>query len=216
MPLPADLQPDALFFDLDGTLTDPKEGITRSVQYALEKMAVPVPHMDDLEWCIGPPLRQNFVTLVGEARADEGVAFYRERFADIGWAENQPYPGIATTLTTLRKKHVPLYVATSKPHVFAERILKHFELHHHFVHIYGSELDGTNADKSELLKFALNETGRPASAVMIGDRSHDVVGALNNGLHSVGVTYGYGSEAELQGAGAHCIVHTPQAVSELF
>lgn len=206
---------DAIFFDLDGTLTDPKPGITRSIQYALQKLDRPtIPTEDELTWCIGPPLRASFVRLLGaEDFADRAVTLYRERFSDIGLYENSVYDGIAEVLTTLGQTGQKMFVATSKPHVFAERIVAHFGLRHHFEHVFGSELDGTRVDKSDLLAYALQTASvDPAKTVMIGDRSHDMVGAKNNGMTAIGVLYGYGSRDELIGAGAAHVCKTPQAI----
>ena len=203
-----------IFFDLDGTLTDPKPGITGSIQYALQKLDLPVPSQDDLTWCIGPPLRSSFVKLLGgEASADLAVSLYRERFSDIGLYENSVYAGIGDVLTTLRQSGRRLFVATSKAHVFAERIVDHFSLREHFDFVFGAELDGTRADKSDLLAHALKTTSvDPSHAVMIGDRSHDMIGARNNGMKGIGVLYGYGSEQELTAAGARHVCATPKAI----
>ena len=203
---------DAIYFDLDGTLTDPKPGITRSIRYALEKLdRHPVPSEDDLTWCIGPPLRASFVKLLGaEDSADRAVSLYRERFADLGLYENSLYAGITDVLTALGTSGRRLFVATSKPAVYAERIVDHFGLRPHFERVFGSELDGTRVDKRDLLRYALDEARvNPANAIMIGDRSHDVVGARTNGMTAIGVLYGYGSESELRDAGAHhiCAAH---------
>jgi phosphoglycolate phosphatase len=206
---------DAIFFDLDGTLTDPKPGITRSIQYALDKLGHhTIPTEDELTWCIGPPLRASFVKLLGaEAFADHAVAHYRERFSDIGLYENGVYAGVRDVLTTLRQSGRRLFVATSKPHVYAERIIDHFDLRDYFEHVFGSELDGTRADKSDLLAYALNAASvDPPRATMIGDRSHDMIGARNNGMKGIGVLYGYGSEQELTAAGASHLCATPKAV----
>jgi phosphoglycolate phosphatase len=204
-----------IFFDLDGTLTDPKPGITRSIQYALEKLDHPaIPTEDELTWCIGPPLRASFATLLGaEDSADLAVSYYRERFSDIGLYENGVYDGIGDVLTELGQSGRRLFVATSKPHVFAERIIDHFGLRHHFERVFGSKLDGTRVDKSHLLEYALHETAvDPSRATMIGDRSHDMVGARNNGMKAVGVLYGYGSRDELLQAGALHVCAAPRAI----
>jgi phosphoglycolate phosphatase len=206
---------DAIYFDLDGTLTDPKPGITRSIQYALQKLDHPtMPTEDELIWCIGPPLRASFVRLLGaETSADLAVSYYRERFSDIGLYENGVYDGIGDVLTTLCASGHRLFVATSKPHVFAERIIDHFGLRNHFERVFGSELDGTRVDKSHLLEYALKEASvDPAKTLMIGDRSHDMVGAKNNGMTGIGVLYGYGSRDELLQAGAHHVCATPGAI----
>jgi len=204
----------AIYFDLDGTLTDPKPGITRSIQYALRRMHCEVPSEDALIWCIGPPLRASLATLLsGEARADEALTFYRERFSEIGLFENSLYPGVTELLSALSARNIPLFVATSKPAVYAERIVAHFGLNNYFQKIYGSELDGTRADKADLLAHALTQTrSDPGRSIMIGDRSHDMAGARKNGMRGFGVLYGYGSEKELLDSGAEQIFKTPEAL----
>jgi phosphoglycolate phosphatase len=206
---------DAIYFDLDGTLTDPKPGITRSIQYALQRLDHPtIPTADELTWCIGPPLRTSFVQLLGgDHSADRAVSLYRERFSDIGLYENGVYDGINEVLTSLCASGHRLFVATSKPHVFAERIIDHFGLRDHFERVFGSELDGTRVDKSHLLEYALKQASvDPSKTLMIGDRSHDMVGAKNNGMKGIGVLYGYGSRDELLEAGAHHVCATPGAI----
>jgi phosphoglycolate phosphatase len=207
---------ETIFFDLDGTLTDPKPGITRSIQYALQKLDLPVPSQDELTWCIGPPLRDSFVTLLGgDSHADLAVTLYRERFSDVGLYENAVYPDIEYILTALKQSQGRLFVATSKARVFAERIIEHFGLGSYFEHVFGAELDGTRAHKTDLLAYALETTGVKASqALMIGDRSHDMIGARNNGMGALGVLYGYGSEKELIEAGAMWVCATPRGLLE--
>jgi phosphoglycolate phosphatase len=204
----------AIFFDLDGTLTDPKPGITGSIQYALQKLDRPVPSQDELIWCIGPPLRASFVTMLGgESQADLAVSFYRERFADVGLYENGVYPDIPDVLATLGQSRRRMFVATSKPRIFAERIIDHFGLTGYFERVFGSELDGTRVHKTDLLAYALEETGVNASqAVMIGDRSHDMIRAKKNRMGAIGVLYGYGSRQELTEAGASHVCATPRAI----
>ncbi|QAU46609.1 HAD family hydrolase [Bradyrhizobium guangzhouense] len=200
-----------IYFDLDGTLTDPKPGITGSIQYALKKIGMAVPSQDELTWCIGPPLHASLKALTGtEALADQALLLYRERFSEVGLFENSPYPGIHDTLAAVAETGARMFVATSKPAVYATRIVEHFGLKPYFERVFGSELDGTRVDKRDLLRYALDETKVDAgSAIMIGDRSHDVVGARTNGMTAIGVLYGYGSEAELRDAGAHhiCAAH---------
>ena len=205
-------KPPAIFFDLDGTLTDPKEGITRCIQYALEKLDRPVLSTDELTWCIGPPLLKNFETLVGIDDAARGVELYRERFSEIGWRENVPYPGVNSMLKDLSEDGFDLYLATSKPHVFANRILEYFDLAPRFTRAFGAELDGTHSDKTELIEYALGEISPSTVVAMVGDRSHDVVGAANNNLPSIGVSYGYGGVQELTDAGATVLANTPEEV----
>jgi phosphoglycolate phosphatase len=200
-----------IYFDLDGTLTNPKSGITRSIQYALERLGLAVPTEDELTWCIGPPLHASLQKLTGSAElADRALLLYRERFSDIGLFENEAYAGIIDTLATLAVSTPRMFVATSKPAIYATRIVDHFGLKPYFERVFGSELDGTRVDKRDLLRYALDEARvDPNSAIMIGDRSHDVVGARTNGMTAIGVLYGYGSEAELREAGAHhiCAAH---------
>jgi phosphoglycolate phosphatase len=203
-------------FDLDGTLTDPKTGITRSVQYALERLGRPVPDADALTWMIGPPLIASFTKLLGSAEgATEALRLYQERFGVTGLFENEVYAGIPTLLQDIRQKGVRLFVATSKPHVYARRILEHFDLLQFFSEIYGSELDNRNADKRDLIRHILDqERFDPAQAVMIGDREHDAVGAKANGMAAIGVTWGYGSRQELLDAGVARLVDSPHDLAE--
>jgi len=138
---------------------------------------------------------------------------YRERFADVGLFENQVYPGIEDTLSTLARSGRRMFVATSKAHIYADRIIDHFKLRIYFERVFGAELDGTRSDKTELLRHAVQTVNvDPSQAIMIGDRSFDMVGARNNGMTAVGLLYGYGSEAELREAGAHHICATPQGL----
>lgn len=206
----------SVFFDLDGTLTDPKVGITASIQFALERLGQEAPEQEDLLWCIGPPLLESLAQLVGRPRAQQALDLYRARFAKVGWAENAVYPGVPEALGALQEAGLRLYVATSKPVLYARRIIDHFELGSFFQDIFGSELDGTRADKSELLKFALAATSPAETATMVGDREHDVVGALNNGLDFIGVTYGYGSPDELRRAGAKRLAGRPDELVSLL
>ncbi len=198
-------------FDLDGTLTDPKAGITRSIQYALERLGRPVPEADALTWMIGPPLIAGFTRLLGgPEEAPEALRLYRERFSDVGLFENKVYPDILAALEALQKARVQLFVATSKPHVFARRIIDHFGLSPYFDEVYGSELDNRNADKRDLIRHILDrERFDPAAAVMIGDREHDAIGARANRIAAIGVTWGYGSRQELLDAGVARLVEEP-------
>ncbi len=206
-----------VFFDLDGTLTDPKVGITTCIQFALEKLNVEVLAKNELTWCIGPPLLESFSVLVGKQHSEQALVFFRERFSDIGWKENTPYPGIEYTLVRLCEAGFHLHIATSKPHVFAKKIIEHFQMSQYFGAIYGAELDGTRTDKSVLLRFALSDTQVEENTTMVGDRKHDIIGALANGMHAIGVTYGYGSRQELLQAGATTVVNRPvELLSVLF
>ncbi len=201
---------DTVLFDLDGTLTDPKVGITTSIRYALDKMDVTHDPADDLTWCIGPPIQHSFERLVGAANAAEGVRLYRERYGVIGLFENDLFPSIDATLASLVAKGLRLFVATSKVDVFARRIVTHFNLDRHFIAVEGAEMDGTRSDKAEVIAHVLRSHGIDAGrAIMIGDREHDIIGARKNGLRNIGVLYGYGDAAELRAAGADDLCATP-------
>lgn len=199
-------------FDLDGTLTDPREGIVACIRHALRALSVEAPPEEDLVQWIGPPLQSSFRTLLGDQRlAEQALRLYRERFATVGMFENTVYPGIQVALGTLRDLKVNLLVATSKPEFFATRILEHFELARHFSGIYGSELSGARSDKAELLAYILAERTLVAhDTVMIGDRSHDVLAARRNSVASIGVLWGFGSRKELTDARADALVWTTE------
>ncbi len=205
-----------VFFDLDGTLTDPKEGIVACIEYALSSLNIEIDDNVRLEAFIGPPLRETFRQLCGDDRLVEtAVSLYRERFSDTGIYENRLYDGIEECLQGLVGKVRSNYVVTSKPTGFSERIVEHFNISDHFEVVYGSHLDGSLGDKTELLAHVLSsEEIRPEEAVMIGDRKHDVIGARNHGIRSIGVLWGYGSEQELREAGADSICSNPHQLHE--
>jgi phosphoglycolate phosphatase len=201
---------DTVLFDLDGTLTDPKVGITTSIRYALDQLGIAHDPADDFTWCIGPPIQKSFERLVGTARAAEGVTYYRARYGASGLFENELFPGIDATLASLVDQGFRLFVATSKAHVFARPIVAHFGLTRHFIAVEGAELDGTRSDKAEVIAHVLASHGVDAArAIMIGDREHDIIGARKNGLRNIGVLYGYGDEAELLAAGADALCQRP-------
>jgi len=190
-----------ILFDLDGTLTDPRQGITRSIQFALARLGIDEPDLTALEHFIGPPLLQQFMHAYGmdEATARLAVEHYRERFAVTGLYENELFDGVLELLEHLVAQGRTLYIATSKPHVFARRIAEHFAFDRHFRMIYGSELDGTRTDKVELIAHLLREEGLASErTLMIGDRKHDLIGAHRNGLQAVAAGWGFGSREELQ------------------
>ncbi|HEV2404290.1 MAG TPA: HAD family hydrolase [Ktedonobacterales bacterium] len=201
-----------ILFDLDGTLTDPKPGITKSVQFALRRLGIREDDLERLTPFIGPPLIESFMRYYALDAETARVALgsYREYFAETGIFENVVYPGIVTLLARLRAQGQTLAIATSKPAVYAERIAAHFHLAGSFNLIAGSELDGTRVAKGEVIAYALNTLPPVArsTCVMVGDRMHDIVGAQENAVASVAVTYGYGSEAELRAAKPTHLVHT--------
>lgn len=201
-----------LLFDLDGTLTDPFLGITGCISYALEKAGRPSPPRERLRWCIGPPLKNSLAKLLAsndEAFVDQALSFYRERYGLIGLFENTVYEGINDVLECLLANGHTLYVATSKPVIYAERIVNHFHLRRYLKKVYGSELDGTRNDKADLISHIIEKESIALSdTVMIGDRKHDMIGAKANGISGIGVLWGYGTEQELVMSGAHtCISH---------
>lgn len=205
-------------FDLDGTLTDPREGITKSVQYALQKFGIEEPDLDRLEPFIGPPLKDSFMEFYGLTKEEalKAIDLYRERFAPIGVLENHIFPGIKEMLETLCEKKIRLAVASSKPTLFVRQILTHFEIERYFDVIVGSELDGTRGTKEEVVEealsqlglFSLSEEERKGICAMIGDRKFDIQGAKAYGLTGVGVRFGYAGEGELEDAGADFIAET--------
>ena len=205
-------------FDLDGTLTDPVEGITRCIAHALQAMNATVPPLAELACYVGPPLRQTFGLLLGPdadaAQIEQAVAHYRERFHAVGLYENVIYPGVPQMLKVLQAAGLGLYVATAKPHPSARRVLEHFDLSRYFTGVYGSEFDGRFDDKGDLLEHLLaQERLAPEQTLMIGDRRHDALAARRNGIRAVGVTYGYGSAEELNAAGAAALCASPEQVA---
>lgn len=199
----------AVLFDLDGTLSDPGLGITRSIVYALERLGVAVPSEPALRLMIGPPLRDSFATLLGgRARVEEAMTLYRERYGPRAAIESAIYPGVPELLADLRAAGCVLALATSKPVIFAERILAHFGLSSYFDLIGGATLDTRIEGKEAVVGEVLAQIDPTihAATVMVGDREHDVSGAHTHGLACIGVTYGFGSRAELELAGADLIV----------
>ena len=210
----------AVLFDLDGTLTDPREGITRSIAYALERLGIEPPPLETLTFAIGPPLRASLARLIASDAphaVERALALYRERFADVGIFENEPYAGIAEALAALTTRGTPLYVATSKPAVYARRIVEHFNLAPHFVAVHGCELDGTRENKRDLLAHLLAEHGLdPAGTAMVGDRDVDMLAACHHGLRAIGALWGFGSREELELAGAHVLCDAPNGLPRLL
>jgi phosphoglycolate phosphatase len=201
-----------LLFDLDGTLTNPKEGITKSVQYALNAFGIKVENRDDLCVFIGPPLKDSFMEFYNfsEEDAKKAVLFYREYFMEKGMLDNKVYEGAEGILKSFVKQGKKLYVASSKPEIFVRKILEHFELDSYFTYMGGADLNGTRDNKADVIRYVMNECGLTdrSSMVMIGDRKHDILGAREVSIDSVGVLYGFGSRQELEEAGAGQIVET--------
>lgn len=197
-----------IFFDLDGTLTDPQEGIINCVKYALEYYGIYENDYSKLMRFIGPPLVYSFHEYYGfdEEKSLEAVEKYRERFSTVGLFENRVYDGIYDMLQTLTDNGHILVLATSKPKVFADRIMAKYRLRPYFRLICGSELDGTRNDKDEVIEYAINKLECPKDrTIMVGDRKYDIVGAKQCGIDSCGVRFGYAEEGELEDAGADFI-----------
>lgn len=207
-----------LFFDLDGTLTDPGIGITRCIQHALVRLGRPAPSTDLLRSCVGPPLYDSFAELLetqDPATIAEAIRLYRERYAPVGMFENRVYEDVPGGLETLRRNGHRLWVVTSKPHVFARQIVEHFGIAGFFEKVYGSELSGENVDKGDLIGVVLEqESLSPDLVWMIGDRRHDVEGARHNGVDAIGVLWGYGSQEELLAARPRQIVGSMSELCE--
>lgn len=189
-----------ILFDLDGTLTDPKEGIVNSILYALDKLGIQENNISELDTFIGTPLRGSFLARYNlpDKIADKAVIFYREYFSEKGLYENEVYPGVVELLESLVSQKYQLFLATSKPTVYADKILRHFNLHKYFTGIVGSNLDNTRTDKSEVIAHVVSTYNlQPVNSIMVGDRKHDIIGAKNISMRSIAVTYGYGSFEEI-------------------
>ena len=190
---------------------DPQVGILACIRHALDALAVPSPDAATLRQWIGPPLEASFAQLLRSPdQAQQAVALYRQRFATIGLYENTVYPAIPDLLHQLQTRGFTLYVVTAKPQVFAQKIVTHFHLAPYFQAVYGSGLDGTHAHKQDLIAHVLRDLALPGTeVVMVGDRHHDINGAKANGLDTIGVLWGYGSQIELERAGADCLCDRP-------
>ena len=205
-----------ILFDLDGTLTDPAEGITNSVMYALKQYGIEENDRTKLYSFIGPPLVDSFMEKYGfsEEKAHEATAYFREYFREKGIFENVPYEGMTECLAALKQLGRTLILATSKPEVFAKMILERFGFAPYFDYVFGASMDETRTRKDEVIAYALSEAGieDPSDCVMVGDRKHDVLGAKSNGMDAVGVLFGYGSREELTEAGACYIAETVEDI----
>ena len=192
-----------ILIDLDGTLTDPKVGITTSARYGLEKIGHPISDEINIDWIIGPPLKASLAKILNveadHVLAEQALMGYRERFAVKGLYENHVFEGVAETLAELKRRGYRLFLATAKPTVYAKQILEHFDLAQYFTDIYGSELNGDRTNKAELIQYILTQQQLQADqCMMVGDREHDIFGARHNGIETIAVSYGYGSQEELE------------------
>ena len=208
--------PETVLFDLDGTLIDSFEGLTRSYAHALSALGRTPPPPEGLRDCIGPPIRRNFARLLGTddpVLLEAAVAHFRERYSAVGWTECRLYDGVLAMVDAVRERGARVYVATAKPQTFTDRILAHVGLATHVDGAFGPPLDGSMDDKRILLRHALATAGIDArAAALVGDRDNDVRAALANGVLPVGITWGYGSREELVGSGAVLVLDTPAEV----
>lgn len=216
-----------ILFDLDGTITDSGEGITKAVQYALKHFGINVEDINELKKFVGPPLRDSYMKFYNfdEEKATEGIKVFREYYEEKGMFENSLYDGIVDVLKALKKSGKELIVATSKPEVHAKKILEHFNVDKYFTIIAGADFEETRVKKGDVIKYALdnfrntlndNEVLNLSQVIMIGDREHDVIGAKENNLKSIGVLYGYGSLVELTQSRAFKVVKTPKELLEIL
>ena len=207
----------AIFFDLDGTLTDSGPGIMNSALPALEHFGIPVANRDQLRVFVGPPLRQTFARFgVPEAGIEEAIRIFRARYIPIGKFENTPYPGIADLLARLQAEGFSLYVATSKPQVTAIEVLEHFQLAHHFTLICGADPAVGRETKADVIAHLLAQIGDPGRAVMVGDTRFDAAGARDSALPFIGVLYGYGTREEMAREGASAFAGSVEELRALL
>lgn len=209
-----------ILFDLDGTLTDPGIGITNSVMYALKKFQIEVEDRTTLFKFIGPPLKASFEKYYGFSKEESELAlqYYREYFRPKGLYENQVYKGVRELLTELKSRNKTLILATSKPEEYAIEILRHFDLYKYFDFVAGATMDSSRVKKADVILYALQSYGVSdlSSAIMIGDREHDILGAKQVGLDSIGVLYGYGDYEELKEAGATYIAENAEDILKII
>lgn len=195
-------------FDLDGTLTDSGEGIIHCAQLTLEHYGLPVPAKEDMRWMVGPPLRTSFPKFgISPEKIEEAIALYRSYYVPMGMFENEPYPGIHQLLQRLKADGHRLFVATSKPEQTAVEILKRFDLAQYFEVICGAQMYGVRDQKAEVIAYILNAIGSKENAVMVGDTVFDVIGAAEQGIPAIGVSWGYGQVSDMENAGAQTIVN---------
>lgn len=207
----------AIFFDLDGTLTDSGEGIINCATLALEHFGLPVPSREEMRVFVGPPLDQTFIKFgIPADKTDEAIKVFRSRYTTVGKFENFPYPGIRETLQKLRQQGHRLFVATSKPEILASEVLHHFELDGFFEQIAGATLDGSRSHKADVITYLLGMTGDVGQILMVGDTAFDVIGAAAHGISTIGVSWGYGTVEDMEKAGAVAIAHSMEELVELI
>ena len=207
----------AIFFDLDGTLTDSGEGIINCAILALEHFGLPVPSREAMRVFVGPPLDQSMICHgVPADKVQEAIDVFRGRYRTVGKFENFPYPGIREALETLKAQGHRLFVATSKPEVLANEVLDHFDLSGYFEQIAGATLDGSRSHKADVITYLLGLTGDVGQTIMVGDTAYDVLGAAQHGISTIGVSWGYGEVADMENAGAIAIAHSMEEMVALI
>ena len=207
----------AIFFDLDGTVTDSGEGIMNCATLALEHFGIPIPSREEMRVFVGPPLDQTFIKFgIPADKTDEAIKVFRSRYTTVGKFENFPYPGIRETLQALKAQGHRLFVATSKPEIMANEVLNHFDLAGFFEKIAGATLDGSRSHKADVITYLLGLTGDVGQTLMVGDTAFDVVGAAAHGIPTIGVSWGYGTVEDMDKAGAIAIAHSMEELVELI
>ena len=207
----------AIFFDLDGTLTDSGEGIMNCAELGLRHFGLPVPPREQMRVFVGPPLDQTFLKFgVPADKTDEAIEVFRSRYRTVGKYENFPYPGIREALQQLKDQGHRLFVATSKPEVLANEVLEHFDLSRYFEKIAGATLDGSRSHKADVITYLLGMTGDVGQTLMVGDTAFDVIGAAQHGIPTVGVSWGYGEVKDMLEAGAIAIANTMEEMVVLL
>jgi phosphoglycolate phosphatase len=207
----------AVFFDLDGTLTDSGEGIINCAILALEHFGLPIPSREALRVFVGPPLDQSFINHgVPADKTEEAIRVYRSRYTTIGKFENFPYPGVEGLLQKLKNAGCRLFVATSKPEGMSVEILEKFQLAHYFEKICGATLDGSRSHKADVIAYLLGQVDGVENVVMVGDTAFDVIGAKAHGIPTIGVSWGYGKVSDMENAGAVSIAHSMEELYDLI
>ena len=207
----------AIFFDLDGTLTDSGEGIINCATLALEHFGIPVPPRKEMGVFVGPPLEESFVKFgIPKEKTQEAIDVFRSRYLVVGKFENAPYPGIHQLLDRLKSQGHRLFVATSKPEVTALEVLEKFQMTGYFEVICGATMDGSRVHKADVITYLLGKIGTPENILMVGDTEFDVTGAASHGIKTIGVSWGYGTVEAMEQAGAVAIAHTMEQLEELI
>ena len=207
----------AIFFDLDGTLTDSGEGIINCATLALEHFGIPVPSREEMGVFVGPPLDQTFIKFgIPAEKAQEAIDVFRSRYLVVGKFENAPYPGIHALLEKLKNQGHRLFVATSKPETTALEVLHKFDLAQYFEVICGATMDGSRVHKADVIAYLLGKIGAQEQVLMVGDTEFDVTGAAAHGIQTIGVSWGYGKVAAMEQAGAIAIAHTMDELERLI